>query len=244
MCGHGGRPGGLRTARGERDGIVARVSPEIRSANSPGEVLPAAMRTRLRQRVESVIPALHGWTTVDKGARMAEIVVEAASARSVELGVFGGRGTISLAIGHDAIGAGEVLAIDPWEAAASLEGENSRENDEWWGKLDHEAIYASCLEALRASDVERWCRVLRERSAEAVRRVSDASVAVLHQDSNHSEAVSCAEVEQWVPKLRRDGWWIADDTDWATTQKAQARLVELGFRAVEDYGNWKVFRRR
>lgn len=210
---------------------------------APDQPISDELRAQLRQRVDAAIPSLHGWTTVDKGARMAEIVVEARSARSVELGVFGGRGTISLAIGHEALGLGEVLAVDPWERTASLEGVNAPENDEWWGKLDHDAIHASFVEALRTTGTERWCRVLRERSAVAVRRVADASVAVLHQDSNHSEAVSCAEVEQWVPKLRPDGWWIADDTDWQTTQKAQARLSELGFHAVEDHGGWKVFRR-
>ena len=71
-----------------------------------------------------------------------------------------------------------------------------------------------------------------------------AAVAVLHQDSNHSEAISCAEVEQWTPKLARDGYWIADDTDWATTQRAQRRLHELGFEVVEDHVQWKVLRRR
>ena len=206
--------------------------------------LPGDMRERLRRRVEEAIPPLHGWTSVDKGARLAELVVAARSPLSVELGVFGGRGTISLAIGHEAIGAGEVLAVDPWEREASLEGVNAPENDAWWAALDHEAIYRSFVDALRASGTERWCRVLRERSADAVRRVADGSVAVLHQDSNHSEAVSCDEVERWTPKLARDGYWIADDTDWATTQRAQRRLHELGFGVVEDHAQWKVYRRR
>ncbi len=202
------------------------------------------LRERLRKRVDEAIPALHGWTSVDKGARLAELVVAARSPLSVELGVFGGRGTISLAIGHEALGTGEVLAIDPWAREASLEGVNAPENDAWWGALDHEAIYASFVAALRTSGTERWCRVLRERSADAVRRVADGSVAVLHQDSNHSEAVSCDEVERWTPKLARDGYWIADDTDWATTQRAQRRLAELGFAVVEDHAQWKVYRRR
>lgn len=207
------------------------------------EPLPDAQRERLRARVGDVLPPLHGWTTVDKGARLAEIVVESRSWRSVELGVFGGRGTIALAIGHEAIGLGEVLAIDPWEKAASLEGVNAPGNDEWWSQVDHDAIYAACVEAIRTSGVEQWCRVLRERSDEAVRRVADGSVAVLHQDSNHSEAISCAEVELWAPKLAPGGLWIADDTDWPTTQRAQQRLHELGFRVVEDHAQWKVFGR-
>lgn len=221
--------------------------PPDRSTMPIPETLPAppdTIRARLRERVERALPPLHGWTSVDKGARMAELVVAAASRRSVELGVFGGRGTISLAIGHEVLGTGEVLAVDPWERAASLEGGNAPENDDWWGKLDHDEIYRSFIRALADTGVERWCRVLRERSAEAVRRVADGSVDVLHQDSNHSEAISTAEVEQWTPKIASGGLWIADDTDWATTQRAQARLGELGFALVEDHAQWKVFRRR
>ena len=212
--------------------------------SEPLPTLPEAIRAGLRARVERAIPPLHGWTSVDKGARMAELVVIAGSRRSVELGVFGGRGTISLAIGHEARGEGEVLAVDPWERAASLEGENAPENDDWWGRLDHDEIFRSFVQALADTGAGRWCRVLRERSADAVRRVADGSVDVLHQDSNHSEAISTAEVEQWTPKIAPGGLWIADDTDWATTQRAQARLAELGFEVVEDRVSWKVCRRR
>jgi predicted O-methyltransferase YrrM len=205
---------------------------------------PDDIRARLRQRVERAIPTLHGWTSVDKGARLAELVVIAEAELSVELGVFGGRGTISLAIGHEALGRGRVLAVDPWERAASLEGDNAPANDAWWGELDHEAIYTSFVNALDQTGVRPWCHVLRERSRDAVLRVADGSVSVLHQDSNHSEQVSTAEVEQWTPKLAPGGLWVADDTDWPTTQRAQARLAELGFVAVEDHVQWKVFRRR
>jgi hypothetical protein len=206
--------------------------------------LPDDLRLRLRRRVEAAIPPLHGWTSVDKGARLAELVVSVGSGLSVELGVFGGRGTISIAIGHEALGRGTVLAVDPWERAASLEGVNDPANDKWWGELDHEAIHASFMQAVDRNGVARWCRVLRERSREAVLRVADGSVGLLHQDSNHSEAVSTGEVEQWTPKLAHDGLWVADDTDWATTQRAQRHLAELGFEVVEDHVQWKVFRRR
>ena len=100
------------------------------------------------------------------------------------------------------------------------------------------------MQALADTGLGRWCRVLRERSSDAVHRVADGSVDVLHQDSNHSEAISTAEVEQWTPKIAPGGLWIADDTDWATTQRAQARLAELGFAVIEDHVQWKVFRRR
>jgi hypothetical protein len=207
-------------------------------------VVAADVSAGLRARMARCLPALPGWTSVDKGVRMAELVVAANAELSVELGVFGGRGTIALALGHEALCRGRVFAIDPWERAASLEGSNAPENDAWWGALDHEQIYRGCLQALADAGVAPMCRVLRERSDVAVGRVADASVAVLHQDSNHSEAVSAGEVLRWAPKLAPGGYWIADDTDWPTTRRAQALLEEAGFRPVEDHGQWKVYRKR
>jgi predicted O-methyltransferase YrrM len=184
--------------------------------------VPAELSASLRARIEACIPPLHGWTTVDKGLRLAELVVSQRAGLSVELGVFGGRGTISLAIGHEALGHGY---------------------DEWWAKLDHEAIYQSFLGALADARVEPLCRVMRSRSDVAVDEFEDGSIAVLHQDSNHSEQISSAEVELWTPKLRPGGLWIADDTDWPTTQRAQALLAEKCFALVEDHASWKVFRK-
>jgi methyltransferase family protein len=205
--------------------------------------VPTELSASLRARVEACIPPLHGWTTVDKGVRLAELVVSTQAALSVELGVFGGRGTISLAIGHEALMHGYVVAVDPWERAASLDGVNAPENADWWGKLDHEAIYQSFLRALADSGTASLCRVLRQRSDVAVEGFEDRSIGVLHQDSNHSEQISSAEVQLWAPKLRAGGLWIADDTDWPTTQRAQALLVEKGFAPMEDHASWKVFRK-
>jgi hypothetical protein len=205
--------------------------------------VPDNLSAALRARIEGSIPSLHGWTTIDKGLRLAELVVAVNADLSVELGVFGGRGTISLAIGHEASGHGCVAAVDPWQTAASLEGTNAPENDEWWSKLDHEAIYQGFRKALVDARVESWCRIVRRKSDVAAGEFDDGSVGLLHQDSNHSEEISSAEVELWTPKLLRGGLWVADDTDWATTAKAQHLLLAKGFTAIEDHTSWKVFRK-
>jgi hypothetical protein len=197
----------------------------------------------LRARVEACITPLPGWTTPEKGLRLAELIVQTGPDLSVELGVFGGRGTLSMAIGHQAIGKGEVAAVDPWDVAASLDGGNAPENDEWWGKIDHEAIYRGFLDALVRCGLTRQCRVVRQRSDAAVRLFADGTVAVLHQDGNHSEQISTAEVELWAPKLSRGGYWVADDTDWTTTRRAQALLGAKGFVVVEDHDAWRIYRK-
>jgi predicted O-methyltransferase YrrM len=197
----------------------------------------------LRERIEAALTPLHGWTTPEKGTRLAELVIAAESALSVEIGVFGGRGTIAMAIGHQRLGRGHVVGIDPWEVAASLDGENAPANDDWWRTVDHDAIYEHFVSALVHNNVVRFCRIMRERSDSAIRLFGDDSIALLHQDGNHSEAISAAEVETWTPKLRPGGFWVADDTDWSTTQRAQQMLIERRFELLEDHGGWRVYRK-
>jgi hypothetical protein len=148
-----------------------------------------------------------------------------------------------MAMGHEALGKGHVVGIDPWEMAAALDGENAPANDAWWSALDYDAIYEHFFVAVARLGLARYCRIMRERSDSAVRLFADDSVAVLHQDGNHSEAVSAAEVEIWTPKLMSGGYWVADDTDWATTQKAMRGLADRAFELVEDHGGWRVYRK-
>jgi hypothetical protein len=54
-----------------------------------------------------------------------------------------------------------------------LEGVSGAENDDWRGKLDHEAISASFRAALGTTATGAWCRVIRQRSAEAVRHIAE-----------------------------------------------------------------------
>jgi hypothetical protein len=149
-----------------------------------------------------------------------------------------------MAIGHQIRNHGCVVAIDPWDIAASLEGVNDTANDEWWGRLDHEAIYRHFRDALRQNGVEKFCCVRRERSDAAVAAFDDGSIDVLHQDGNHSELVSAGEVDLWAPKVKPGGYWVADDTDWATTSLAQTRLIDHGFEPIEDHASWRVYRKR
>jgi Methyltransferase domain len=201
------------------------------------------MTPELRVRITTALAPLHGWTTPEKGQTLARLILETGADRSVEIGVFGGRGTIAMAMAHQELGKGYVSGIDPWDVQASLEGVNDSANDEWWGKLDHEAIYEHFLAALVQHGIGRYCRIMRERSDTAVRLFADATVAVLHQDGNHSEQVSLTEVNLWSPKLASGGYWVADDVEWATTQRALARLAELGFEPIEDHGSWRVYRK-
>ena len=199
--------------------------------------------------IDLLFPALHGWCPPEKAKRMARLVLEASSPLScpvhaVELGVFGGRGVIAmgLAVRHGLGGKGTVLGIDPFSAAASLEGTNAKVDQEWWAKLDYAMILKSAREGIAKAGLEDVVKLEIARSQDVVGRVEDGSVDVLHQDSNHSQEISCYEVETWTAKMRSGGFWIFDDIDWPTTKVAQGRLVAShGFTLIESHEKWAVF---
>ena len=196
----------------------------------------------------AIFLALDGWCTPEKAKRMARLVAQAGADRyilAVELGVFGGRGTIAmgLAVKHCLAGIGAVHGIDPFTKQAALEGTNAIQNAEWWGKLDYEAVKIKAARAIRDFGVDKYTRLVIEKSLDVVGTYPDGCVDVLHQDSNHSEEVSCAEVEAWAPKVSRRGFWVFDDIDWPTTKKAQGMLVERKFNLIEMHKTWAVFQR-
>lgn len=203
-------------------------------------ILPADVVARLTAQIEGP-PPLPGWCRTSKAIRMAEIVVGTCARLSVELGVFGGRGTLALATGHAHLQYGYVVGIDPWEKAACADPDNDEANREWWQAQDLEAVYGTCVQALLAARLLPHWQLLRQGSLDAVHAFGRQTIDVLHQDSNHSEAVSCAEVEAWTPTMRPGGIWICDDVKWASLQKSQVMLVEKGYRLVEEYEDWRVY---
>lgn len=193
--------------------------------------------------IDLELEKLPGWCTPEKGKRMASLARDAHLC--VELGVFGARSLISIALAlrEARHSLARVDGIDPYTPSASLEGKNAPENDEWWSKLDYEAVASEAQTALYRLELIPYAHLIRMRSCDVVDFYVDGTIDLLHQDANHSEQTSCEEVARWAPKIRPGGIWIADDTDWESTQKAQRDLVALGFAEIEDHESWKVYRR-
>jgi predicted O-methyltransferase YrrM len=183
---------------------------------------------------------IHGWCTREKATKMMDIVSKLKPSLCVELGVFGGRSL--LAIGLAAKNA-RIVGIDAWSIPAALEGTNSPENEKWWSKIDYESMYVYTDKLLKSNglSVELW----RNKSNEVSQKFEDESIDFLHQDSNHSEEITCEEVELYWNKVKKEGIWVFDDINWSTTEKAQALLLEKGYKEIYASKNreWAVFRR-
>lgn len=184
-----------------------------------------------------IITALPGWCTSVKAGMIYDLIKEHKPYLSVELGVFGGRSLVPIAIGHKDNNYGSVIGIDAWDTSASLEGQNDKANDEWWSALNYDDIYAHCLHAVRHYGINSYCCLARSKSLMIADMFGNQTIDFLHQDSNHSEEVTCNEVDAYAPKLRSGGIWISDDTNWPTVQKSLTMLTAIGFEKLQVVDN-------
>jgi predicted O-methyltransferase YrrM len=196
-------------------------------------------------------PTIHGWCSIDKANILIDLVKQSDPNLIVEFGVFGGKSLLALALAvkHKQIPC-KVIGIDSWTAEASLEGTNDKPNDDWWSKIDYNDIYGYAKNLMVTNGVSSFVELWKDKSRNVSSKFENDSIDILHQDSNHSEEITCEEVELYWNKIKKGGIWIFDDTNWATTQKAQSLLVSKGYSVIYESSQtdsascWKVYCRK
>lgn len=195
----------------------------------------------LKSKLESIIPNLQGWCSVEKALLLANLISTRKPKTVVESGIFGGRSLIAIGMALREVGSGTITGIDPWAIDAALEGSIGAENEAWWKEVDLEKIYIGFIREILAHNLTSQARWIRAKSDVAFHMFKDKSVDFFHQDSNHSEEVSCQEVRCWFKKMAPDSIWILDDSDWPTQAKAIKMIEIAGFKIIEQYPTFTIF---
>lgn len=197
-----------------------------------------------------LIRPMQGWCSVEKALGLYDLVMAERPRLCVELGVFGGRSILPVAVALQELDhsppphKGLAIGIDPWTADAACEGfqgdtDNEKANRKWWAELDIEAIFRGALDALQP--YAGYCALLRATSSDAANIFGRETIDLLHIDGNHSPVISCRDVVEWTPLLRPGGVLVFDDMDWPETVQAQELLAKR-FTLEEHNGTWAVYR--
>jgi predicted O-methyltransferase YrrM len=193
-------------------------------------------------------PRLEGWATQEKGYALAATAFALRPRVAVEIGVWAGRSLFPVALALQEIGAGRILAIDPWQSQASVEGYSS-ENKIWWETVaNHDHAFNQFNETSKALYLQHFIEIHRQRSDDAkVPPVID----LLHIDGQHTEQAR-KDVARFGSKVRVGGIVFMDDLSWKNEGRAEvadaaADLMKLGFAflyAMNGQGNdFAVFQR-
>lgn len=188
-----------------------------------------------------------GWCPLDKMLVLASAVVFNRPAVICEIGVWGGKSLLPMALACQAIGHGKVIAIDPWSKEASLAGFNpedthDQQNINWWGAQDHEMVYISFLEHVRNLGLQDIVEVRRAKSDDVE---APGSLDLFHLDGSHTEQ-AIRDMDRFASKVESRGLVVTDDDEWSSQAPKIAldHLREMNFDKLFNLGTGSVWRRR
>ena len=191
-------------------------------------------------QIEKLVPTLPGWCEPPKASDLAATVLALRPNVVVEIGVFGGRSLIPMALACQLIGKGRVIGIDPWSATISA-ADYTGENAEWWSKVDHDAVFANFTQAVDALQLREFVVIDRRKSDDVT---PPTVIDLLHIDGSHSEQ-AVRDAERYAVHVRKGGFVFTDDDNWEGGGPAAAvkRLMEIGFVPLYKCGSGTAFQR-
>lgn len=189
------------------------------------------------------LDSIPGWCSEHKANELYKLVIGQQSTITCELGTYGGRSLIAMALAHKDMNNGFALGFDAYNNKVCTEGTNSPLNNDYWEKQDLQKIYKDCIDAIKNLGVDDYASVVKLKSQTAGILFPNESIDIIHQDSNHNVETISAELETWTPKLKKGGLWIADDVQWIEAKDAYAKIPSYGFDLIADHYEWVVYRK-
>ena len=173
------------------------------------------------ETLKASLAPLEGWCDPEKALDLAQAVLAEDALTVVEIGVFGGKSMMAIAMALTEKGSGTVFGIDPWEKIPCLDDETET-NKDWWASVDLENIYNKAQSAL--SRYAFRAKLIRKTSVQAFKAWGNLPIDILHIDGNHAVWSSCTDVVLWLPLVRPGGLVFLDDYDWKSLQPATTLL--------------------
>jgi len=198
--------------------------------------------TELFRRIERITPQLSEWCPMDKAHTLATLVLALRPKLTVEIGVWQGASLLPLALAHQAVGYGRVIAVDPWAAVASVQGQVNADDVRWWSEVDHDKAYQTFMTALAEEGVSQLVEVVRVTSDEFA---VPEGIGLAHIDGNHGDQ-AVKDAQRFAPKMAQGGVIVMDDYGWAGggVRKACAALECAGWSEYAQLGTGGMWRRR
>jgi predicted O-methyltransferase YrrM len=196
-------------------------------------------------QIEETTGAITGWCSLEKAFTLAAIVMASRPKLCVEIGVWAGKSLVPVALACREIGYGRVIAIDPWKAEASVEGQLHPADREWWSnQAHHDLIFDQFNQTLATLKLRNIVEIVRATSEEATVPIG---IGLLSLDGNHADQ-AIRDVERYAPNIIPGGYLVADDLGWTGggVGRAIEKLPAMGFVELfrQTQGDqWAVFQK-
>jgi predicted O-methyltransferase YrrM len=199
----------------------------------------------LKQQAFTYMAQLHGWCSHEAASFFIDLIFKTKPHVIVEIGVWGGKSLVPMALALKANQQGIIYGIDPWSSSDSVQWVMEEVNRDFWSRADHDWVYRDLQQKLTQFDLQAEVKIIRATSEDAP---PIHGIDILHIDGNHSDPASYLDVTKWVPLVKSGGWIIFDDMRWFengmfTTARAEQWLNANCYKLAEftDICTWGVW---
>lgn len=206
---------------------------------------------RSMRDVAASIEGVDGWCTPVKAQKLYELASSPSCEIAVEIGIFGGKSLIPMALAFADKGHGCIYGVEPWDNGVAVETVTDDDNDAWWRTIDLVAIKRNFFSHVARLKIEKYVRILEIPSDSATLVFQTSRFAgridLVHVDGAHSVEQSVYDCALWLRLLKPGGHLVLDDTNWQSVKgaydylKAAAELVHVCDTEADGY--FAVFRK-
>ncbi len=206
------------------------------------------MKHNIYNAIEAVHEGISGWCSAQKCRTLASLIISTRPEITLEIGVWFGKSCIPMALAHEHILTGKVIAVDPWRAAASVSGQVNPADVEWWNRQDiHDLAFDSFNAKIDEHLLRQYVSVFR---LDSDTYEPPDGIGLLSVDGNHGEQ-AVRDIKRYAPKVKPGGFLVADDLNWTggAVSEAVALLPAMGFKELyrvddkESANQWGVWQK-
>lgn len=190
----------------------------------------------------ATVTALPGWCSPEKALSAVELVNRGGIKTACEVGVYGGRWSVPVALALKRRNeGGKLYCVDAWDRSA-----DTYSDPDYVKRWDADREKFKEARAAFFAEIERhdlWSTVVViEKDSRRAAPEVPGGLDLLHIDGCHDRDTSCFDVVNYGAKVRPGGFVAFDDSHWDSVQDA---LSILGSTCglERDYNNWRLYKK-
>lgn len=192
-----------------------------------------------------------GWCFDEKRKYIHNLIKKTNSKFCVEIGVYKGSSLLSFAEALEDL-EGIIVGIDPWSFDMSKNeiSTESKEYEEWIyneilkGQETFDTIYNDLKKIIINNELDSFVKIIRSSSEDSFIKFQKESIDILHIDGNHDEINVCRDILLFLPLVKKDGYIIMDDSNWAGVKNAINKFLIDQSLLIDDFGGWSVYQKK
>jgi predicted O-methyltransferase YrrM len=181
----------------------------------------------LDEKVSHCLETTDGWCSPKKAVWLAQLIVSRQVKNVLEVGIFGGKSLIPIALAVQSAGGGIVIGVEPWSAEVAISEPTDETNDTWWASVDFALVKERFFANSARYGVLAMIKVMEMDSESAFRFLEpgDRQFDLIHIDGAHSPERALRDAKSWSKLVKKGGLVVFDDIGWPSVALARDFLT-------------------